>query len=124
VFAEGPVDLGGEAQPNPKTLKVEKGDLVLLAVDAKDENHVCDMTAIEFSLAETDKPARVWSLAADIATSVLDGNPHADGHGNKGVWSFVRGPSRPLGKSISSVIPSQSLLGKWREAAADMKRKD
>src|SRR5207248_1933961 len=43
VFAEGPVDLGGEASPNAKTLKVEKGDLVILAVDAKDENHVCDM---------------------------------------------------------------------------------
>jgi hypothetical protein len=124
VFGEGPVDLGGEAQPNAKTLKMEKGDLVILAVDAKAENHVCDMTAIEFSLTETEKPERVWNLAADIATSVLDGNPHADKHGNKGVWSFVRGPSRPLGKSISNVIPQQSVLGKWREVASDPKRKD
>jgi hypothetical protein len=124
VFAEGGVDLGGEAQPNPKTLKVEKGDRIILAVDAKDANHVCDMTAIEFTLTDTDKPNRVWNIAADIATSVLDGNPHADGHGNKGVWSFVRGPSRPLGKGISSVIPPQSLLGKWRDAASDPKRKD
>jgi hypothetical protein len=124
VFGEGPVDLGGEAQPNAKTLKVEKGDLIILAVDSKEENHVCDMTAIEFALTETEKPQRVWNLAPDIATSVLDGNPHTDKHGNKDVWSFVRGPSRPLGKSISNVIPPQSLLGKWRDVASDMKGKD
>jgi hypothetical protein len=124
VFAEGAVDLGGEAIAPKKTLKVEKGDQIILVVDAKDENHVCDMTAIEFSLFETEKPGRVWNLAADIATSVLDGNPHADSHGNKDVWSFVRGPTRPLGKSISSIIPHASLLGKWREAASDPMRKD
>jgi hypothetical protein len=124
VFGEGAVDLGGEAEPNAKTLKVEKGDLIILAVDAKDENHVCDMTAIEFTLTELEKPQRAWNLAADIATNVLEGNPHADTHGNKDVWSFVRGPSRPLGKSISNLIPPQSLLGKWRDAASDPKRKD
>jgi mono/diheme cytochrome c family protein len=124
VFAEAGVDLGGESQSPAKTLKVEKGDLVILAVDAKAENHVCDMTAIEFAITETEKPGRVWNLAADIATSVHDGNPHADGHGHKDVWSFVRGPSRPLGKSISNVIPPQSLLGQWRDAASDPKRKD
>ena len=123
VFAEGGVDLGGTAEPNAKTLKVEKGDLIILAVDAKNEDHVCDMTAIEFALTETDKPGRVWNLAADIATTVQEGNPHADKHGNKDVWSFVRGPSRPLGKSISSVIPPTSLLGKWRDAASDPKLK-
>src|SRR5439155_17915593 len=32
------------------------------------------------------------------------------------------GPTRPLGKSISNVIPPQSVLGKWRDAASDMKR--
>ena len=124
VFGEGPIDLGGTAEPAAKTLKVEKGDVIILAVDAKDENHVCDMTAIEFSLTETEKPERVWNLAADIATTVQEGNPHADKHGNKDVWSFVRGPSRPLGKSISNVIPAASLLGKWRDAASDMKRQE
>ncbi|MBN9121496.1 MAG: DUF1592 domain-containing protein, partial [Planctomycetes bacterium] len=124
VFGEGGVDLGGEARPDAKTLKVEKGDLVILAVDAKDENHVCDMTAIEFSLAQTDAPSWTWDLATDIATTVHAGNPHADGHGHKAVWSFVRGPSRPLGKSISNVIPPQSVLGRWREAASDPKRKE
>lgn len=124
VFGEGAVDLGGEARADPKTLKVEKGDLVILAVDAKNGDHVCDMTAIEFRLVEAGKPNRVWDLAADIATSVLDGNPHADRHDNQDVWCFVRGPSRPLGKGVSTVVPPQSLLGRWRDAAADPQRKD
>jgi hypothetical protein len=124
IFAEGGVDLGGEAVPAAKTLKVEAGDWITLAVDAKDDNHVCDMTAIEFTITQTDKPGVVWDLASDVVANVLDGNPHDDGQGNKAVWSFVRGPTRPLGKSISSVIPQTSLLGKWRDAASDPKRKD
>ena len=60
---------------------MEKGDQIILAVDAKEENHVCDMTAIEFILTETEKPACAsWNLLADIATTVLEGNPHRDKH--------------------------------------------
>ena len=124
VFGEGSVDLGGESHAPAKTLKVEKGDEIILAVDAKNNDHVCDMTAIEFVLTETGKPERVWNLAADIATTVHDGNPHADGHGHKGVWSFVRGPSRPLGKSIGNFIPPGSPLDKWLDAASDPTRKN
>ena len=122
VFGEGAVDLGGTAEPNPKTIKVEKGDVIILAVDAKNEDHVCDMTAIEFVVTGTEKPTSVWNLATDIAGAVQDGNPHADTHGNRDVWGFVYGPSRPLGKSISNVIPPASLLGKWRDLASDPKR--
>ncbi|HSQ55815.1 MAG TPA: DUF1592 domain-containing protein, partial [Gemmata sp.] len=39
-------------------------------------------------------------------------------------WSFVFGPSRPLGKGLASIIPPGSLLGKWRDAAADPKRQE
>ncbi|QJW99296.1 DUF1592 domain-containing protein [Frigoriglobus tundricola] len=124
VFGEGAVDLGGTVEPNPKTIKVEKGDVIILAVDAKNGDHVCDMTAIEFAVRETEKPARVWDLAADIATTVQAGNPHADQHGNRDVWGFVFGPSRPLGKGISNVIPPASLLGKWRDLASDPKRQE
>jgi hypothetical protein len=124
VFGEGAVDLGGEAQPPAKTIKVEKNDVIILVVDAKEENHVCDMTEISFTITEVEKPAREWDLAKDIANNVLDGNPHADKQGNKDTWSFVRGPTRPLGKGISSIIPSTSLLGKWRDAASDPKRQD
>jgi hypothetical protein len=124
VFAEGGVDLGGEAQPPLKTLKVEKGDQIILAVDAKDQNHVCDMTSISLVITMTDQQAWSWDLAFDIANTVQDGNPHADNHGHKDTWSFVRGPSRPLGKGTSDFIPTGSLLGKWRGAAADPKRQE
>jgi hypothetical protein len=124
VIAEASVDLGGESAAPVKTLQVEAGDLVLLAIDAKNNDHVCDMTAIDFTLTEVDKPRRVWDLAKDITGSIHDGNPHADRHGHPEVWSFVRGPSRPLGKGISSVIPPASVLGRWREAAADPKRQE
>ncbi|MFO0822405.1 MAG: DUF1592 domain-containing protein [Gemmataceae bacterium] len=124
VFGEGEIALGGEAQPAAKTLKVEKGDTIILAVDARDANHFCDMTEISFTITETDKPGREWNLAKDIASTVHDGNPHADSHGNKDTWSFVRGPSRPLGKSSPSVIPTGSVLAKWLDAASDPKRQD
>ena len=124
VFAEAGVDLGGEGRPPVKTLKVEKGDSIILAVDAKDQNHVCDMTAIDFTITEVEQPGRAWDLAKDVSGSVQDGNPHADGFGNKDTWSFVRGPSRPLGKGTSDLIPGGSLLGKWRDAAADPKRQE
>ncbi|HVL13494.1 MAG TPA: hypothetical protein VM529_13085, partial [Gemmata sp.] len=123
VLGEGSVDLGGEARPDAKTLKVEKGDQVILAIDAKNNEHTCDMTAIEFSLTQVGENSWTWDLANDVATSVHAGNPHDDNHGHKAVWSFVRGPSRPLGKGISNVIPPQSVLGKWRDAASDANRK-
>jgi hypothetical protein len=124
VYAEGSVDLGGEAVPAPKTLKVEKGDSLILAIDAKDGNHSCDLTDITLTITESDKPARTWDLAKDIANSILDGNPHADSHGNGDTWSFVRGPSRPLGKGTRDMIPGSSLLGKWRDAASDPDRQE
>jgi len=123
VFAEAALDLGGEAESGPRALRVQPGDLVILAVDAKDGNHACDMTAISFTVTAADKPGGRWDLATDVGGSVHDGNPHADRQGHKDTWSFVRGPSRPLGRGVSSVIPPGSVLGKWRDAASDPKRK-
>jgi len=119
VFGEGTIELGAAASPAAKMLKVEKGDLLILAVDAKDENHVCDMTEVSFTITDTEKATQVWELAADIANTISDGNPHADKLGNKDTWSFVRGPSRPVGKSAPSLIPGGSVLAKWRETAGD-----
>jgi hypothetical protein len=119
LLADGAVDLGNESMLPMRTLKVEKGDLVLLAIDARDGNHVCDMTEIVFTITEMSPPKRVWNLAADVADSTLQGNPHADSHGNKDVWSFVKGLSKPLSntKVAQSAFPPASLLGQWRAAA-------
>ncbi len=123
VFDEGEIALGGEAKPTSTIRKVAKGDQIVLAVDAKNGDHTCDLTEISLTLSEIDKPGRIWDLAADIADAVLTGNPHADKQGNKDTWSFVAGPTRPIGKAASIVIPGGSLLGKWREAAADPSRR-
>jgi hypothetical protein len=124
VLAEGAIDVGKEHNVAPRSLKVAKGDQILLAVDARDGNHSCDLTEITFTLTESDKPGRVWDLAADVADNILDGNPHADKLGNKEVWSFVRGPTRPVGNLASGAnIPADSVLGRWRDAVGDPKRK-
>ncbi len=122
VLAEGAFDLGGSASMPARTLKVEKDDLLVLAVDARNGDHGCDLTEITLNVAETEKPNRAWDLAGDAADTVLDGNPHADRYGHKEVWSFVRGPSQPVGPGKGGVIPANSLLGRWRVAAADPTR--
>jgi hypothetical protein len=117
VLGEGALDLGKEANPPARARKVEKGDLLVLAVDARDGNHSCDLTEVAFTVTEDDKPGRVWDLAADVADTVLDGNPHADKHGNADAWSFVYGASK--GGASGLLIPPDSVLGRWRQAAAD-----
>jgi len=124
VLAEGAIDLGGQFQVLPRNLNIAKGDLVLLAVDARDGNHFCDLTEITLTVTETEKPGRVWDLAGDVADTILDGNPHADKLGNKEVWSFVKGPAKPPGSIVATgpKIPAGSVLAQWREAAADPRR--
>jgi hypothetical protein len=122
-LGEGALDLGKATTPPAKSLKVEKGDQVVLAVDARDGNHVCDLTEISFTITDDDKPGKVWDLAADIAGTILDGNPHADRHGNTDTWSFVRGPSKgSVGGATAALVPPDSVLGRWRQVAADPAR--
>jgi hypothetical protein len=123
IVAEGAVNLGKGTELLPQTLAVSVGDNIVLAIDARDSSHVCDLTEIALTLTEagTDKP-RVWDLAKDIADNVLDGNPHADSQGNKDVWSFVRGSAseRPTKKGS---IDTSSVLAHWRTAASNPARK-
>jgi hypothetical protein len=123
MFAEGALPLGGEARPAEQTLRVEKGDAILLAVDAKDHDHSCDLTDIALAITPVAHPDLAWDLAGDIADTVLQGNPHADRHGNRAVWSFVKGPTRPVGAAATPLIPPASVLGRWREAVADPARR-
>lgn len=121
TLGEGAVDLGKETKPQAKTVTVQNGDVLVLAVDARDNNHTCDMTEIAFTITEADKPSRVWDLAADVADTVNAGNPHPDKQSNVDTWSFVYGPSK--GSTTVPLIPPESVLGEWRAAAADPKRK-
>jgi hypothetical protein len=122
VLTDGVLDLGGIASPASRWLEIEKGDRLILAVDARNGDHGCDLTEIAFTITETDRPGRTWDLSGDVADSVLAGNPHADRHGNADVWSFVKGPTRPTAKKAGLAIPADSVLGRWREAVAAERR--
>ncbi len=122
VLGEGRIDLGKSAKPAPQSLTVAKGDSLVLAVDARDGDHVCDLTEIALTITETAKPGRVWDLAADIADSIHAGNPHADRHGNADTWRFVRGPAKRGVGGKAAAISAGSVLSRWRRAAADPAR--
>src|SRR5262249_54079735 len=112
ILAEGTLDRGGEAQFPRPTLNIEKGDSFILAVDGRNGDHFCDLTQVSLTVSESARAGRVWDLAADVADTVQDGNPHADKHGNKEVWSFVRGPAKAPAKTpVFATIPADSVLG-------------
>jgi hypothetical protein len=129
----GLIDLGKKAEPRPREVKVGKEDLIVLAVGARDLNHVCDLTAVGLTLTESGKEGRTWDLARDVADSIPAGNPHADRHGNAGVWQFAKGADptaqgKPVvgspGKSAAAgakILPG-SVLARWRSAASDPRR--
>src|SRR5262249_986345 len=48
-LAHGVAELGKESQMPARTITVAKGDLIMLAVDARDANHVCDLTDIDLT---------------------------------------------------------------------------
>ena len=124
ILGYGAVDIGRDTTVRPKEITVSKGDLVLLAIDPRDGSHVCDLTEISLAVTEKGKAERAWDLARDVADTVLAGNPHADKLGNPDTWQFVQGPLRqlPFSRGPGSLVPTESVLGKWRMAAADPAR--
>lgn len=120
VLGAGAVDLGKSTRLPSATATVEKGDQLVLVVDARDGNHVCDMTGVSFTITETAGSGWAWDLGGDVAGSITAGNPHADRHGHADTWAFVRGASGKGGPAPT--IPPDSVLGRWRLAAADPAR--
>ncbi len=108
VLAEGVLDIGAEAQPAAKVLHVEKGEMIVLGVDAKGGDHNNDMTEVTLTIAETEKGGLTWDLGADVADTIEQGNPHTDKHGNRETWSFVRsgvGVPKPKGPPTDDKSP-------------------
>lgn len=123
VVAEGNVDLGMSHKVEPMELDVIVGDQLLLAVGARDNNHVCDLTEVAFTIAMIGQPDRIWDLADDVADNIQSGNPHADGDGARGVWRFVKGPSSARVDSSPNSL-EDTLLFQWQSAAAKPDRRD
>ncbi|SIO61268.1 Planctomycete cytochrome C [Singulisphaera sp. GP187] len=99
-------------------LAIQPGDLLALAIGARDGNHSCDLTAIDLRIVETGETGRTWDLAADVSSDVLAGNPHADRLGHPGVWHFYTEPDKG-GTEADAVIPAESVLARWQAAKSD-----
>lgn len=125
LLADGLIDLGGDVSVPGMTVVVEPGDRFVLAIDARNGNHNCDLTEINLAVTDPAKAGKTWDLSVDIADSIHDGNPHADVHGNKDTWSFIRGAGKFPGKSVAkasggvAIAPPSSLLARWRAMAAN-----
>jgi len=100
-----------------KDVAVQPGDFVSLVIGPRDRNHSCDLTAVDLTLSGG---GREWNLAREVSPDILAGNPHADAHGNAGVWHFYSEPE--TGDSSRAVIPAGSLLAKWQSAGSDREK--
>ncbi len=109
-LSQGAVNVAGETSAPPRELGVKIGDRLLLAIDAKDGSHVCDLTEINLTVRELEG-SRTWNLAADVADRILEGNPH-------GPWRFVHGPTGKGAIAAGLNVPADSTLGRWRSGAA------
>ncbi len=103
-----------------ENLVVQPGDLLSLIIGPRDGEHSCDMTAIDLNVTAKDDAAAEWDLAKDTSPYILAGNPHADRHGNAGVWHFYSEPD--AGGGAESIIPVGSLIAQW-QVAADVESK-
>jgi len=109
----GEIADGGAGSFGTHTVELKAGDLLLLSVTPL-KNHGADTTLVEFDIEDTTG-GRKWSAAADLAADLLAGNPHADRHGNKGVWWFFDLRTRPtlLPEAVRDVNGKAGLFA-WR----------
>ncbi|HUQ68800.1 MAG TPA: DUF1587 domain-containing protein, partial [Planctomycetaceae bacterium] len=101
-----------------EAVSVQKGDLISLLIGPRDGNHSCDLTDLELNIAAKEQ---AWSLTKDVSSNIQAANPHADSHGNSGVWHFYSEPVKDAG--ANAVIPAGSLLARW-QAATDAGEKE
>ncbi|ADB18152.1 Protein of unknown function DUF1592 [Pirellula staleyi DSM 6068] len=93
-----------------ENVKVGKGDVVALVIGPRDNEHTCDLTAVNLSISDGTSS---WDLARDVSASILESNPH-------GSWHFVSQPAKP---SLQTKIPEGSLLAHWNKATDDAERR-
>ena len=101
-------------------VRVQPGDLVSILVGPREGNHSCDLTTVDLRLTPTDATSQSWSLADDIAGSVLAGNPHPDFAGRANIWHFYTEPVRSEG--TDTILPAGSLLARWQSAESQAEK--
>lgn len=112
-LAHGTTDGGKEVTAGPfENLRVHSGDMVSVRIGSLESNHICDSTEIELVITDLGEEGRDWSLAQDVAPTVLEGNPHADRFGNAAVWHFYS--EAKSNDQSHPGIPAGSLLARWQ----------
>ena len=100
-------------------IHVQPGDLISVLVGAREGNQSCNLTAVDLRLTDTGATHQTWSLASDVAGSVLAGNPHADATGHPNVWHFY---TEPVAKAATeTILPAGSLLARWQSTDSEPK---
>ncbi len=108
--------------PNPSavgpidSIAIQPGDLVSLIVNPRDGNHSCDLTTIDLTITTNEHR---WNLTEDVATSLLEGNPHSGSGGIESLWYFY---SEPTSGATGYVIPAGSALAKWQSSQSNSDR--
>jgi hypothetical protein len=122
ALRSGNVDLGKVAKIEPSETMIRPGELVSLTIGARDNNHACDLTAIDLIITELDGEKRQWRLSKDVVEDGIAANPHADSRSNKAVWHFYSMP--PETKTPTAPASDGSLLAKWLDAASGKRTED
>ncbi len=100
------------------SIDVAAGEVIQLAVLAKDNDHTCDTTIVELNIAEAGAAGvaggkRVWNLTADqmrLADAGKLASPSPDAYGNADVWQF----SELSNPGVMGLPPDvTSILTKW-----------
>ncbi|MFM8420438.1 MAG: DUF1587 domain-containing protein, partial [Verrucomicrobiota bacterium] len=116
-LANGVAQGGKEGTLAQTNVVVRTGDLVSVVIGARDGNHSCDLTRVEWKLVDEADASRSWDLAREVSTDLWAGNPHSDARGNAGVWHFYTEPAGPTG-DLAAPIPQGSVLARWMAADA------
>ncbi|MFM7129897.1 MAG: hypothetical protein ACKO0V_11130, partial [bacterium] len=110
--------------PKQSDIRIEKGTMLALVIGPKDREHSCDLTEVNLNLSEKSATKKSWSLAGDVSPNLHAGNPHADSHGNAGVWAFAVEPVAGTQVNEMAVIPRGSKLDHWlAETNSDHRRR-
>lgn len=112
TLAAGPMENGSSGRFAPdEDITVSRGDQVKLIIDSRDGWHICDTTRVRLTITGAD--GKSWDLEKDALDRLHESNPLPDSYGNPSTWHFC-GTMRVAPSGM--VIPSASLLGRWRGA--------
>ncbi|MFO0927604.1 MAG: DUF1587 domain-containing protein [Gemmataceae bacterium] len=122
---EGTIDLGQMAKPAQRMLKVDKGDVLVLAVEARDGNHSCDLTEIGMFVTEPGQPSApgTWPPTWPTVCSPVTPTPTGTATPACGALSVARRrASRAATCRMFRPIPP-SPVGEMRQSTRNARRR-